>query len=115
MALDTQRIPRRRWIIGVLLGAGVLINYIDRINLSVAAPQLQKDFSLSPEELGLLFSAFFWSYSLLQVPGGMVLDRFGVKRVRPLGRIPLGGGVCTYRYLQRFRRHVRGARPAGCR
>jgi ACS family D-galactonate transporter-like MFS transporter len=81
MALGTQRIPRRRWIIGVLLGAGVLINYIDRINLSVAAPQLQKDFGLSPEELGLLFSAFFWSYSLLQVPGGMVLDRFGVKRV----------------------------------
>jgi len=36
---------------------------------------------LSPEELGLLFSAFFWSYSLLQVPGGMVLDRFGVTRV----------------------------------
>jgi MFS transporter, ACS family, D-galactonate transporter len=68
-------------MIGVLLGAGILINYFDRINISVAAPQLQQEFNLSPEELGLLFSAFFWSYSLLQVPGGMVLDRFGVKRV----------------------------------
>jgi MFS family permease len=57
---------------------GILINYIDRINISVAAPQLQHEFNLSPEELGILFSAFFWSYSLLQVPGGMVLDRFGV-------------------------------------
>jgi MFS transporter, ACS family, D-galactonate transporter len=81
MASSALRIPRRRWIIGILLGAGVLINYIDRINLSVAAPQLQQDFGLSPAELGVLFSAFFWSYSLLQVPGGMVLDRFGVKRV----------------------------------
>jgi MFS transporter, ACS family, D-galactonate transporter len=81
MAEGAQRIPGRRWTIGVLLGVGVLVNYIDRINLSVAAPQLQSEFNLSPQELGLLFSAFFWSYSLLQVPGGMVLDRFGVKRV----------------------------------
>ncbi len=78
MAGMSERVPGRRWTIGVLLGVGILINYIDRINVSVAAPQLQHDFHLSPEELGLLFSAFFWSYSLLQVPGGMVLDRFGV-------------------------------------
>jgi MFS transporter, ACS family, D-galactonate transporter len=81
MALSVQRVPGRRWTIGVLLGAGVLVNYIDRINISVAAPQLQHTFNLSPADLGLLFSAFFWSYSLLQVPGGMVLDRFGVTRV----------------------------------
>ncbi len=81
MVPPAQRVPGRRWIIGVLLGAGVLVNYIDRINVSVAAPQLQKEFGLSAGQLGLLFSAFFWSYSLLQVPGGMVLDRFGVKRV----------------------------------
>jgi sugar phosphate permease len=81
MAPSGPRVPGRRWIIGVLLGVGILINYFDRINISVAAPQLQQEFGLSPEELGLLFSAFFWSYSLLQVPGGMVLDRFGVTRV----------------------------------
>jgi len=78
MASMSQRVPGRRWTIGVLLGVGILINYFDRINISVAAPQLQREFNLSPEELGILFSAFFWSYSLLQVPGGMVLDRFGV-------------------------------------
>ena len=64
MVTGPPRIPGRRWTIGVLLGAGVLVNYIDRISLSVAAPQLQQEFNLSPEELGLLFSAFFWSYSL---------------------------------------------------
>jgi ACS family D-galactonate transporter-like MFS transporter len=72
------RVPRLRWGIGVLLGTGILINYFDRINISVAGPQLERAFHLGPAELGLLFSAFFWSYALLQVPGGMVLDRLGV-------------------------------------
>ncbi|HQT47489.1 MAG TPA: MFS transporter [Acidocella sp.] len=78
---NSTKIPRRRWSIGALLGAGVLINYIDRINLSVAAPQLKLEFGLSPTELGLLFSAFFWSYALLQIPAGLLLDRYGVTRV----------------------------------
>jgi MFS transporter, ACS family, D-galactonate transporter len=75
------RIPRVRWGIGVLLGAGVLINYFDRINLSVGAPQLQQEFGLTDGELGWLFSGFFWSYALLQIPSGMILDRFGVTAV----------------------------------
>jgi sugar phosphate permease len=70
-----------RWGIGVLLGAGVLINYFDRINLSVGAPQLQQEFGLTDGELGWLFSGFFWSYALLQIPTGMILDRFGVTSV----------------------------------
>jgi ACS family D-galactonate transporter-like MFS transporter len=78
---STSSIPRRRWGIGALLGAGVLINYIDRIGLSVAAPQIKDLFALTPVELGLLFSAFAWSYSLLQIPVGMVMDRFGPTRV----------------------------------
>ena len=73
--------PHRRWTIGILLGAGVLVNYIDRISLSVAAPQLQRDFGLSPEAIGFLFSAFFWSYAVFQLPGGLLLDRFGIKIV----------------------------------
>src|SRR3954469_3705347 len=77
------RIPTRRWGIGALLGFGVLINYFDRIILSVAAPQLQEAFGLGPEQMGLLFSAFFWSYALLQIPVGMILDRFGGT---PVGR-----------------------------
>jgi ACS family D-galactonate transporter-like MFS transporter len=78
---STRGIPTRRWGIGALLGVGVLINYIDRIGLSVAAPQIKDMFQLSPVELGLLFSAFAWSYSLLQIPVGMVIDRFGPTRV----------------------------------
>ena len=77
----TTIIPRRRWVIGGLLGTGVLINYIDRINLSVAAPQLKAEFHLTTADMGLLFSAFFWSYALTQIPVGMILDRFGVTRI----------------------------------
>jgi sugar phosphate permease len=91
----TQRTPRRRWLIGGLLGVGVLVNYIDRINLSVAAPQLKAEFHLSAPELGLLFSAFFWSYALLQIPAGLILDRFGVTRVGRWGALlwALASGV----------------------
>jgi ACS family D-galactonate transporter-like MFS transporter len=79
--LAKEGMTHRRWIIGVLLGTGVLVNYIDRISLSVAAPQLQHDFGLTPQAVGFLFSAFFWSYSLAQLPGGLLLDRFGIKTV----------------------------------
>ncbi|WP_347558210.1 MFS transporter [Robbsia sp. KACC 23696] len=58
-----------------------MVNYIDRITLSIAAPQLSDAFHLSAGEMGILFSAFSWTYALLQIPAGMVLDRFGVTRV----------------------------------
>src|SRR5487761_371465 len=77
----TAGLPRARWCIAGLLGTGVLVNYFDRISLSVAGPQLERAFGLSAVGLGVLFSAFFWSYALLQIPAGMLLDRIGVERV----------------------------------
>ncbi len=82
--MSTKTLGKRRWGIGLLLGAGVLVNYFDRINLSVAAPQLTQEFGLTPTDLGLLFSGYAWTYAFLQIPTGITLDRFGVKRV---GRI----------------------------
>ncbi|HEY1394361.1 MAG TPA: MFS transporter [Methylibium sp.] len=79
--LEGQRVPNRRWRIGALLGIGVLVNYLDRINLSVAAPQLKEAFNLGPEQVGFFLSAFFWSYALLQVPAGVLLDRYGPTRI----------------------------------
>jgi len=74
----------RRWRIAVLLGVGVLVNYFDRVNLSVSRDPLHAAFGLSTVGFGYLLSAYSWSYALLQVPSGMLLDRFGVRRV---GRI----------------------------
>jgi len=74
-------LPRRRWGIGVLLGSGVLVSFLDRVSLSAAAPQLARELSLGPAELGILFSSFLWCYALMQVPVGIVVDRLGVTRV----------------------------------
>jgi MFS transporter, ACS family, D-galactonate transporter len=91
-------VGRRRWGIGLLLGAGILINYFDRVNISVAAPQLQQEFGLTPGDLGLLFSAFFWSYAILQIPVGIVLDRLGVTTVSRIGAFlwGLASGVVAF-------------------
>ena len=73
------------WVIVGLLLLSVCINYIDRGSLSVAAPILSKEFSLSPHELGYLLSAFFWSYTLCQLVVGLLVDRYDVKWVYASG------------------------------
>jgi sugar phosphate permease len=77
-------IPRRRWRIAFLLGVGVLVNFFDRINLSVSRDALHESFGLSLVAFGYLSSAFSWTYALMQMPAGVLLDRWGVRRV---GRI----------------------------
>ena len=70
-----------RWgIVGLLL-LSVCINYVDRGSLSVAAPILSEEFSLSPSKLGYLLSAFFWSYTAFQLVVGLLVDRHDVKWV----------------------------------
>lgn len=75
---------RRRWRIAFLLGLGVLINYFDRVNLSVAHEALHQEFGISNATYGYLLSAYVWTYAALQLPVGVILDRFGVRLV---GRI----------------------------
>ncbi|QGZ65424.1 MFS transporter [Paraburkholderia acidisoli] len=87
MTKQGERIARRRWLIGVFIGVGILVNYVDRVTISVAAPQLREAFALSPAQLGVLFSAFSWTYALLQIPAGLVLDRYGVTRVGRWGAL----------------------------
>lgn len=71
----------KRWHIAVLLGLGVLINYFDRVNLSVAHGALQSAFGMSDVLFGYMLSAYSWTYAALQLPGGALLDRWGVRRV----------------------------------
>ncbi len=66
---------RVRFRILAFLFINVVINYMDRINLSVAATGITDDLRLSPVQLGLLFSAFGWTYAALQIPGGILVDR----------------------------------------
>lgn len=68
-----------------LLSVSVLINYIDRSNLSIAAPMLQGELGISNTQLGTLLSAFFWAYAMMQLPAGWLVDRFDVKWVFAIG------------------------------
>lgn len=83
------RMTRREWAVVLLLVLSAIINYVDRSNLSIAAPDIQRQFTLSPIQIGTLLSAFFWTYALLQLAGiaGWISDRF------PVGWVMLGGYV----------------------
>jgi ACS family D-galactonate transporter-like MFS transporter len=67
------------WVVIGLLTVAIIIAYVDRVNLSSALPEIRKSFPLSPTAAGILLSAFFWSYAILQTPAGYIVDRFGVK------------------------------------
>jgi MFS family permease len=71
----------RRWTIIGLLSLGMVIAYVSRSNLSVVLvlPDFIKSFHLSDTDRGVLNSAFFWAYAVLQIPAGWVVDRYGVK------------------------------------
>jgi MFS transporter, ACS family, D-galactonate transporter len=75
------KLPRRSWQIAWLLGLGVLVNYFDRVNLSVSHESLIAAFGISNITFGYLSGAYNWTYALCQLPIGVLLDKFGVRRV----------------------------------
>lgn len=81
MSISETRLPRRSWQIAFLLSLGVLVNYFDRVNLSVSHEALIAAFGISNVTFGYLSGAYNWTYALCQLPIGVLLDRFGVKRI----------------------------------
>jgi ACS family D-galactonate transporter-like MFS transporter len=80
-AASAQHSTSVRWRIFGVVFLITLINLVDRISLSIAMPTIAKEFTLSPAMQGLILSSFFWSYALLQIPGGWLIDRFGPRKV----------------------------------
>jgi len=76
---------RRRWVLLALIFAGILISYVDRGNLSIAADSIMREFRLPPPSMGVLLSAFFWTYALFQIPAGLIVDKFGIRVVYACG------------------------------
>lgn len=68
---------RVRYRILAFLFISVVINYMDRTNISIAATSMSEEFNFSSVQLGFIFSAFGWTYVALQIPGGLFTDRFG--------------------------------------
>lgn len=80
-----QGVPRRRWRIAWLLGIGVLVSYLDRVNLSASHGALITAFGISDVAFGYLSSAYNITYWFCQLPIGVILDKFGVRRVGRVG------------------------------
>jgi ACS family glucarate transporter-like MFS transporter len=81
---------RFRWVIVALLSAVGFVLYIDRVNIQVAGLPMQKEFDLSDELLGSLWSAFFFGYAVGLIPGGWLADRFGAHRVLTVAAVSWG-------------------------
>jgi MFS transporter, ACS family, D-galactonate transporter len=79
------RVPAMPWPVLGLLVLSVFINYIDRANLSIAAPLLKGELGISASRLGILLSSFFWTYATFQIVSGWLVDRFNVNYVLAAG------------------------------
>lgn len=75
---------RMRWVMVLMCFLAIAISYVDRANLAIAAPEIQKDLGIGPGEMGLLLSGFFWTYALMQMPAGWLVDKIGSKIALPL-------------------------------
>ena len=70
-----------RYVVFFFLYVGFCISYIDRSAIGLALPSISKDFALAPTQMGVVISAFFIGYSIMQLPGGWMADKFGSKSV----------------------------------
>jgi sugar phosphate permease len=90
MSMDTaaRKPSYTRWFVLFMISLMYLVTYIDRVNISAAAPMISREFGFSKIAMGIIFSAFVWSYALFQVPGGWMGDRYGPRGVL--------GGIVAY-------------------
>src|SRR6202012_2122587 len=85
---DSTKPSGGRWYVLVMISVMYLITYLDRVNISTAAPEIAKEFGFDKVTMGFIFSAFVWAYALFQVPGGWLSDKFGARKML--------GAIVTY-------------------
>jgi ACS family D-galactonate transporter-like MFS transporter len=71
--------PKIRWLLIGLCFLGNAVSYIDRANLAVANTTIQHELGLGAAAMGLVLGAFFWTYAVMQLPAGWIIDRVGVR------------------------------------
>jgi MFS transporter, ACS family, D-galactonate transporter len=86
----------------VLIAAAFLVNYIDRGNISVGADLIRKEFHLSDSELGILFAAFFATYTAMQFILGWMVDRFDANRILAGGFLLWSVATATTGFVRGF-------------
>lgn len=100
---------RKRFGILMMIFISVVINYMDRTNISVAASALSEELALTPVQLGLIFSAFGWTYSIFQIPGGIAVDVVKVRILYPLILVAWSAATLVQGFVSSF------AALIGCR
>jgi MFS family permease len=101
-AAERQRLSPILTLLLGLMFLSVFINYVDRGNLSIAAPMLKDEFKLSGSQLGILLSSFFWTYAGFQIISGWLVDRFDVKWVMAAGFFLWSGATAVTGVLHGF-------------
>ena len=85
MALESKnKVPwykDYRWMIVFIMLLGAVINYLDRVNLSMANTTIRAEFGMTDIQVGFLLSAFMWPYALANLPAGWLIDKFGVNKI----------------------------------
>jgi sugar phosphate permease len=77
---------------------GYMLSYLFRTVNAVISPELTRDLALSPGALGLLTSAYFVAFAAMQIPAGMLLDRYGPRRVEPVLLLLAGSGALAFAF-----------------
>ena len=81
--MSESEAKKGRYGILAMIFITVVINYMDRTNISVAASALSDELSLSAVQMGIIFSAFGWTYSIFQIPGGLTVDLVKIRILYP--------------------------------
>jgi MFS family permease len=91
----TVSVGKRRYFVAIGLLLVVALGYMDRINMSVAAPHIMEEFNLSTGQFGLITSVFNWAYIVVLIPAGMMADRLGPRLILPISIVvwSLGAGL----------------------
>ncbi len=79
-----QKRTSYRWAVLFMIAMMALITFMDRTNISIAAPRMSKEFGLSKIQMGFVFSVFAWAYAAAQIPAGWLSDKFGPRKVLTL-------------------------------
>ena len=77
--MQSQKQSKVRWLLLALVYITCLVAYLDRVNLSIAGPDIMKEFGFDKVQLGMTMSAFFLAYTMMQIPGGLMSEKWGLR------------------------------------
>jgi MFS transporter, ACS family, D-galactonate transporter len=92
---NREKLSSALWPVLILLVFAAFINYVDRGNISIAAPLIKDDLHLSPNQLGRLLASFFWTYAVFQIVSGWLVDRFNVNWIIAFGFLVWSGATAV--------------------